>query len=119
MIQDIYEEMGALGTSVQREMLNCTYPALYVVMFAIMEVSIVRCKRISKLLKYNSFLFRFNLRSTSSMVSNVCMFQGNTREKTWVDQQMKTVHITKENHQSLETYTKVSLYQSSINKMNE
>jgi len=65
---DIYEEMGALGTSVQREMLNCTYPALYVVMFAIME--------------------------------------GNTREKTWVDQQMKTVHITKENHQSLETYTK-------------
>ena len=31
--------MGALNTSVQREMLNCTYPALYVVMFAIMEVS--------------------------------------------------------------------------------
>ena len=41
MFQDIYEEMGALSTSVQREMLNCTYPALYVVMFAIMEVNIV------------------------------------------------------------------------------
>ena len=51
MIQDIYEEMGALGTSVQREMLNCTYPALYVVMFAIMEVSIVRCNRIPTLIK--------------------------------------------------------------------
>ena len=36
------------------------------------------------------------------------MFQGNTRERTWVDQQMKTVHITKENHRSLEAITKVS-----------
>ena len=41
MFQDIYEEMGALSSSVQREMLNCTYPALYIVMFAIMEVIIV------------------------------------------------------------------------------
>ena len=56
------------------------------------------------------------------MVFNVCIFQGNTREKTWVDQQMKTVHITKENHQSLETYTKVSsdhVKCPSIYKMNE
>ena len=44
------------------------------------------------------------------------MFQGNTREKTWVDQQMKTVHITKENHQSLEAITKVSSCQLSINQ---
>ena len=40
--------MGALSTSVQREMLNCTYPALYVVMFAIMEVSNVNNRFISE-----------------------------------------------------------------------
>ena len=83
-MQDIYEEMGMLSMEVRREMLNTTYPALYVVMFAIME--------------------------------------GNTRESTWVDQQMKTVHITKENHQSLEAITKVSsdhVKHQSINKINE
>ena len=55
MFQDIYEEMGALSSSVQREMLNCTYPALYIVMFAIMEVIIVWCKRILKELLQNQF----------------------------------------------------------------
>ena len=70
-LQDIYEEMGLLSVDVRREILNSTYPSLYVVMFAIME--------------------------------------GNTREKTWVDQQMKTLHVTKENHSSMMPLTKVSL----------
>merc|ERR1719410_841519 len=60
--------MSSLSTEVRREMLNSTYPALYVVMFAIME--------------------------------------GNTRERTWVDQQMKTLHVTKENHRALDTITR-------------
>ena len=61
--------MGLLSVDVRREILNSTYPALYVVMFAIME--------------------------------------GNTRETTWVDQQMKTLHVTKENHSSMLPLTKV------------
>ena len=64
--------MGLLTTEVRREILNFTYPALYVLMFSIME--------------------------------------GNTKEATWVDQQMKTVHITKENHKSLALLTKVNHY---------
>lgn len=60
---EIYEEMGLLSVDVRREILNSTYPALYVVMYSIME--------------------------------------GNTRENTWVDQQMKTLHVTKENHSSM------------------
>ena len=61
--KEIYKEMGQLRSSVRREVLNCTYPALYVVMWAILE--------------------------------------GNTREKTWMDQHMKTLHITKENHTAI------------------
>ena len=67
--QEIYEEMGLLSVDVRREILNSTYPALYVVMYSIME--------------------------------------GNTRETTWVDQQMKTLHVTKENHSSMLPLTKV------------
>ena len=67
--QEIYEEMGLLSVDVRREILNSTYPALYVVMYSIME--------------------------------------GNTRENTWVDQQMKTLHVTKENHSSMLPLTKV------------
>ena len=62
--------MGLLSVDVRREILNSTYPALYVVMYSIME--------------------------------------GNTRENTWVDQQMKTLHVTKENHRALDTITRVS-----------
>ena len=62
--------MGLLTTEVRREILNFTYPALYVLMFSIME--------------------------------------GNTKEATWVDQQMKTLHVTKENHRALDTITRVS-----------
>ena len=68
-LQDIYDEMAALTTDVRREILNSTYPALYLVMFSIME--------------------------------------GNTREKSWIDQQMKTVHVTKENHKMLSDLVKV------------
>ena len=64
--------MGLLGVDVRREILNSTYPALYVVMYSIME--------------------------------------GNTRENTWVDQQMKTLHVTKENHSCMLPLTKVSMY---------
>jgi len=64
--KEIYEEMGMLSSDVRREVLNCTYPALYVVMWAILE--------------------------------------GNTREKTWMDQHMKTLHITKENHSAIKDY---------------
>ena len=67
--QEIYEEMGLLSVDVRREILNSTYPALYVVMYSIME--------------------------------------GNTRETTWVDQQMKTLHVTKENHSNMLPLTKV------------
>ena len=66
--KEIYEEMGMLSSDVRREVLNCTYPALYVVMYAILE--------------------------------------GNTREKTWMNQHMKTLHITKENHEALKEYIK-------------
>merc|ERR550539_1869413 len=34
---EIYEEMGLLSVDVRREILNSTYPALYVVMYSIME----------------------------------------------------------------------------------
>ena len=61
--KDIYKEMGNLSSDLRREILNSTYPALYVVMWAILE--------------------------------------GNTREKTWMDQHMKTLHITKENHAAI------------------
>ena len=37
MVQDIYEEMGSVSSEVRREILNSTYPALYVVMWAILE----------------------------------------------------------------------------------
>ena len=62
--------MRGLGTDVRREILNTTYPALYIVMYSILE--------------------------------------GNTRELNWVDQQMKTVHVTKENHKSLGALTQVN-----------
>eukprot|EP00092_Neocalanus_flemingeri_P106433 GFUD01136567.1.p1 GENE.GFUD01136567.1~~GFUD01136567.1.p1 ORF type:complete len:565 (-),score=121.26 GFUD01136567.1:47-1741(-) len=64
--KEIYEEMGMLSSDVRREVLNCTYPALYVVMYGILE--------------------------------------GNTREKTWMDQHMKTLHVTKESHAALKDY---------------
>ena len=64
--------MNDLHCNVRREVLNSTYPALYVVFFSILE--------------------------------------GNTRETTWVDQQMKTLHVTKENHSSMMPFTKVSAY---------
>merc|ERR1712107_849775 len=32
--------------------------------------------------------------------------EGNTREKSWIDQQMKTVHVTKENHKMLSDLVK-------------
>jgi len=35
--KDIYEEMGSVSSEVRREILNSTYPALYVVMWAILE----------------------------------------------------------------------------------
>ena len=63
------QEMNDLSCNVRREVLNSTYPALYVVFFSILE--------------------------------------GNTRENTWVDQQMKTLHVTKENHSSMLPFTKV------------
>ena len=66
--------MGSLSTEVRREILNSTYPALYLVMFSIME--------------------------------------GNTREKSWIAQQLKTVHVTKENHKMLSALVKVCQQQS-------
>ena len=42
------------------------------------------------------------------MMMIMMMMQGNTRERTWVDQQMKTLHVTKENHRALDTITRVS-----------
>ena len=96
--------MGALSTGVRREMLNCTYPALYIVMFAIMEVFGVRqwVASCSIILSYLS-----KIQSQSHQEAYLFLFQGNTRERTWVNQQMKTVHITKENHRALDTITKV------------
>lgn len=64
--KEIYEEMGILTSDVRREVLNYTYPALYVVMWAILE--------------------------------------GNTRETTWMEQHMKTLHVTKENHAAMKDY---------------
>jgi len=58
----IYEDMQLLKTDVRGQALNTTYPALYVVMYSIME--------------------------------------GNTRETSWLKQQDKTLHVTKENHKS-------------------
>ena len=66
--RDIFQEMGELSTDVRKVVLNSTYPALYVVMYAILE--------------------------------------GNTREKTWVDQHMKTLHTTKESHAAIEDYVR-------------
>ena len=34
---DIFQEIGVLSSDVRREVLNSTYPALYVVMWAILE----------------------------------------------------------------------------------
>ena len=36
-VTDIYDEMREMSTDVRREILNSTYPALYVVMYAILE----------------------------------------------------------------------------------
>ena len=55
--------MNDLSCNVRREVLNSTYPALYVVFFSILE--------------------------------------GNTRESTWKDQHLKTLQITRENHDRL------------------
>jgi len=63
---EVYKEMASLSTRTRKEMLNSTYPALYVVMYSILE--------------------------------------GNTRERTWIDQHKKTIHITKENHRSVQNY---------------
>jgi len=63
---EVYEEMASLSVNTRKEMLNSTYPALYVVMFSILE--------------------------------------GNTRESSWIDQHKKTIHITKENHRSVQGY---------------
>jgi len=61
--KDVYKEMASLTSEVRREILNSTYPALYVVMWAILE--------------------------------------GNTKEKTWMEQHRKTLHITQENHAAM------------------
>jgi len=63
---EVYEEMAQLSVNTRKEMLNSTYPALYVVMFSILE--------------------------------------GNTRESSWIEQHKKTIHITKENHRSVQAY---------------
>jgi len=63
---EVYEEMASLSVNTRKEMLNSTYPALYVVMFSILE--------------------------------------GNTREPSWIEQHKKTIHITKENHRSVQGY---------------
>jgi hypothetical protein len=70
--------MGMLDQEHRMNVIKSTYPALYVVMWSILE--------------------------------------GNTREKTWMDQHMKTLHITKENHaaikdsiQGLENVRSISL----------
>ena len=52
-----------MSCNVRREVLNSTYPALYVVFFSILE--------------------------------------GNTREATWKEQHLKTLQITRENHDRL------------------
>ena len=67
-VTDIYDEMREVGTDVRREVLNSSYPALYVVMYAILE--------------------------------------GNTREQTWMNQHMKTLHTTKESHEAIKEYIK-------------
>ena len=76
--KQIFEEIGVLNEAERTNVINSTYPALYVVMWSILE--------------------------------------GNTREKTWMDQHMKTLHITKENHaaikdsiQGLENVRSISL----------
>ena len=61
--QEIYAEMGLLSSDVRRGMVNCTYPALYVVMWAILSY--------------------------------------HTRCNTWMEQHMKSIHITKENHAAI------------------
>ena len=60
---EIFDEIGALNKFTKTDLIARTYPALYVVMWAILE--------------------------------------GNTKEKTWMDQHMKTIHITKENHAAI------------------
>merc|ERR1712106_269443 len=69
--KDVYKEMCLLSSDVRREVLNCTYPALYVVMWAILE--------------------------------------GNTRCNTWMEQHMKSIHITKDNIRGLENVRSISL----------
>merc|ERR1719222_1308261 len=32
------------------------------------------------------------------------ILEGNTRESSWIDQHKKTIHITKENHRSVQGY---------------
>ena len=51
--------------------------------------------------------YQTKTQSQSHQEAYLFSFQGNTCERTWVNQQMKTVHITKENHRALETITKV------------
>merc|ERR1719323_802453 len=61
--KQIFQELNSLSSSVRGEMLSSTYPALYVVLFSILE--------------------------------------GNTKEKTWLEQHSKTLQITEEVHARL------------------
>ena len=67
MCGTFYEEMSALTTDVLSEMLNCKFPAIYVLFFSILE--------------------------------------GNTRERTWIDQIRKSVHVSKECHRIMKNST--------------
>ena len=60
---NIFKEMESLSSNVRRNVLNSTYPALYVVFFSILE--------------------------------------GNAGEKTWMEQQKKTLQITDQNHAAI------------------
>ena len=90
------QEMASLSVNTRKEMLNSTYPALYVVMFSILEGN-TRYKNTNT--EPNT-----NMKNLFVLQSDWTLNKHHHRESSWIDQHKKTIHITKENHRSVQGY---------------
>ena len=88
------QEMASLSVNTRKEMLNSTYPALYVVMFSILEGNT----------RYKNTNTQPNLNDKKSVYFAIWLNNHHHRESSWIDQHKKTIHITKENHRSVQGY---------------
>ena len=92
------QEMASLSVNTRKEMLNSTYPALYVVMFSILEGN---TRYIYKEGPKTNMIVVMNLNKKKTCIK---FMDCNLRESSWIEQHKKTIHITKENHRSVQGY---------------